>query len=81
MTWLLLGSLIHSVSFSINGNIQSHSLPLAAAQPINVEGSCYIADHIQVIFSGYPDQSKTCVQNVCALSQAFILCQVGSTEN
>ncbi|XP_033217095.1 protein unc-79 homolog [Belonocnema kinseyi] len=76
LTWLLLGSLIHSVTYAANNNLQAHGHTTASAQPIPLEGSCYIADHIQIIFSGYPEHSRTSVQHISALFQAIILCQL-----
>ncbi|XP_011871476.1 PREDICTED: protein unc-79 homolog [Vollenhovia emeryi] len=75
LSWLLLGSLTHIAMFTGNNNSHSHStIPLA--QPIPQEVSCHIADHIQVIFSGFPEQSKTSVLHMSSLFHAFILCQL-----
>lgn len=75
LSWLLLGSLTHIAMYAGNTNSHTHStIPLA--QPIPQEVSCHIADHIQVIFSGFPEQSKTSVLHMSSLFHAFILCQV-----
>ncbi|XP_018400157.1 PREDICTED: protein unc-79 homolog isoform X2 [Cyphomyrmex costatus] len=75
LSWLLLGSLTHIAMNTSNNNSHSHStVPLA--QPIPQEVSCHIADHIQVIFSGFPEQSKTSVLHMSSLFHAFILCQL-----
>jgi len=45
-------------------------------QPIPLEASCHIADHIEVILAGFAEQSKTSVVHMCSLFHAFILCQL-----
>lgn len=62
--------------YSINAGGHAHSSTMLLAQPIPQEVSCHIADHIQVIFSGFPEQSKTSVLHMSSLFHAFILCQV-----
>lgn len=44
------------------------------------EASCHIADHIQVIFAGFVEQSKlaTSVLHMSSLFHAFTLCQLWS---
>ncbi|XP_067215729.1 protein unc-79 homolog isoform X2 [Linepithema humile] len=75
LSWLLLGSLTHIAMYTGNNNSHTHStIPLA--QPIPQEVSCHIADHIQVIFAGFPEQSKTSVLHMSSLFHAFILCQL-----
>ncbi|XP_072766929.1 protein unc-79 homolog isoform X2 [Anoplolepis gracilipes] len=75
LSWLLLGSLTHIAMYAGNTNNHTHStIPLA--QPIPQEVSCHIADHIQMIFSGFPEQSKTSVLHMSSLFHAFILCQL-----
>ena len=44
MSWLLLGSVNHTLKF---GNTE-----VVTCQPIPLEASCHIADHIQVILAG-----------------------------
>ena len=44
MSWLLLGSVNHALKF---GNTE-----VVICQPIPLEASCHIADHIQVILAG-----------------------------
>lgn len=43
-------------------------------------GSCHIADHIQIIFAGFVEQSKTStsVLHMSSLFHAFTLCQLWS---
>ncbi|XP_076284317.1 UNC-79 domain-containing protein isoform X2 [Lasioglossum baleicum] len=79
LSWLLLGSLTHTAMFSGTHNPHNHSPPIPVSQPIPQEVSCYIADHVQVIFSGFPEQSKeskTSVLHMSSLFHAFILCQL-----
>merc|ERR1712079_490659 len=68
MSWLLLGSVNHALKF---GNTE-----VVICQPIPLEASCHIADHIQVILAGFAEQSKTSVVHMCSLFHAFILCQL-----
>ncbi|XP_036332952.1 protein unc-79 homolog isoform X7 [Rhagoletis pomonella] len=56
-----------------------HQQPSAAApiaMPVSQESSCHIADHIQVIFAGFAEQSKTSVLHMSSLFHAFTLCQL-----
>lgn len=59
-----------------------HHHPLSTAhsnstnQPVPQEASCHIADHIQVIFAGFAEQSKTSVLHMSSLFHAFTLCQL-----
>lgn len=46
------------------------------SQPVPQEASCHIADHIQVIFAGFAEQSKTSVLHMSSLFHAFTLCQL-----
>merc|ERR1719322_1416068 len=68
MSWLLLGAVNHALKFEKTETI--------ACQPIPLEASCHIADHIQVILAGFAEQSKTSVVHMCSLFHAFILCQL-----
>ncbi len=85
LSWLLMGSLTHTalVSYrrdqfgqhgaSISYQLQSsHTL----VQPVPQDASCHIADHIQVIFAGFAEQSKTSVLHMTAFQTAFTLCQL-----
>ncbi|XP_076225876.1 UNC-79 domain-containing protein isoform X2 [Nomia melanderi] len=79
LSWLLLGSLTHTAMFSGNYNAYNHGPSIPIAQPIPQEVSCYVADHVQVIFSTFPEQSKeskTSVLHMSSLFHAFILCQL-----
>ena len=68
LSWLLLGSVNHTIKFGVNESVVS--------QPIPLEASCHIAEHIQVILAGFAEQSKTSVVHMCSLFHAFILCQL-----
>merc|ERR1739846_276196 len=68
MSWLLLGSVNHSLKFGTTSGVD--------CKPIPLEASCHIADHIQVILAGFAEQSKTSVVHMCSLFHAFILCQL-----
>ncbi|XP_030374943.1 protein unc-79 homolog isoform X2 [Scaptodrosophila lebanonensis] len=46
------------------------------SQPVPQEASCHIADHIQVIFAGFAEQSKASVLHMSSLFHAFTLCQL-----
>ncbi|XP_043258139.1 protein unc-79 homolog [Colletes gigas] len=76
LSWLLLGSLTHTAMYAGNNNTQSHGPSIPTAQPIPQEVSCHVADHVQVIFSGFPEQSKASVLHMSSLFHAFILCQL-----
>lgn len=76
LSWLLLGALTHTAMFAGTSNPHTHGPPIPIAQPIPQEVSCHVADHVQVIISGFPEQSKTSVLHMSSLFHAFILCQV-----
>ncbi|XP_075145708.1 UNC-79 domain-containing protein isoform X6 [Haematobia irritans] len=57
-----------------SGHHPSH--PNSTNQPVPQEASCHIADHIQVIFAGFAEQSKTSVLHMSSLFHAFTLCQL-----
>ncbi|CAK9822552.1 Protein unc-79 homolog [Anthophora retusa] len=76
LSWLLLGSLTHTAMYAANNNTHTHGPLIPSAQPIPQEVSCYVADHVQVIFSGFPEQSKASVLHMSSLFHAFILCQL-----
>jgi hypothetical protein len=69
LSWLLLGALNHTL---VVGSREG-SWP---CQPIPLEASCHIADHIEVILAGFAEQSKTSVVHMCSLFHAFILSQL-----
>ncbi|XP_061398617.1 protein unc-79 homolog [Musca vetustissima] len=58
------------------GGHHPSSHPNSSHQPIPQEASCHIADHIQVIFAGFAEQSKTSVLHMSSLFHAFTLCQL-----
>lgn len=85
LSWLLLGTLTHAALVTHRGDrigqrgaaINYHKLHSAGhtvAQPIPQETSCHIAEHIQVIFTGFADQWKNSVQLMSSLFNAFTLC-------
>ncbi|XP_055852716.1 protein unc-79 homolog isoform X5 [Episyrphus balteatus] len=87
LSWLLLGSLTHSALAQRKcGVIGQHGAAVhhfqmqhpgqAMTQPVPQEASCHIADHIQVIFAGFAEQSKTSVLHMSSLFHAFTLCQL-----
>jgi len=69
LSWLLLGAMSHTMMASPKDG----SPP---CQPIPLEASCHIADHIEVILAGFAEQSKTSVVHMCSLFHAFILSQL-----
>ncbi|XP_038630854.1 protein unc-79 homolog isoform X2 [Scyliorhinus canicula] len=66
LSWLLLGSLTHSVVCSGS----------TSCTPIPLEAGPHIADHLIVILIGFPEQSKTSVLHMCSLFHAFIFAQL-----
>ena len=68
LSWLLLGAVNHTLKFGANEAV--------VCQPVPLDASCHIADHIQVILAGFAEQSKTSVVHMCSLFHAFILCQL-----
>lgn len=64
-------------SANTNANAQTHvHSTINFIQPVPQEASCHIADHIQVIFAGFAEQSKTSVLHMSSLFHAFTLCQL-----
>ncbi|XP_078089332.1 protein unc-79 homolog [Mustelus asterias] len=66
LSWLLLGSLTHSVVCSGS----------TSCMPIPLDAGPHIADHLIVILIGFPEQSKTSVLHMCSLFHAFIFAQL-----
>jgi len=62
------GAPVVAVHYQHQGVTYSH--------PVPQEASCHIADHIQVIFAGFAEQSKTSVLHMSSLFHAFTLCQL-----
>lgn len=77
LSWILLGALTHT-AMNAGNHGHTHGPPGPVAQPIPQEVSCHVADHVQVIFSGFPEQSKASVLHMSSLFYAFILCQVSN---
>lgn len=86
LSWLLMGSLTHTaLMVHRGGKIGLHGASVhyhlqhpgqSTPQPVPQEASCHIADHIQVIFAGFAEQSKTSVVHMSSLFHAFTLCQL-----
>ncbi|ELU08396.1 hypothetical protein CAPTEDRAFT_227700 [Capitella teleta] len=68
LSWVLLGSLTHTAVTKGSANI--------LVQPLPLETSAYIADHIMVIMTGFAEQSKLSVLHMSSLFHAFIHCQL-----
>jgi len=68
LSWLLLGAVNHTLLVGFKEG--------SPCQPIPLEASCHIADHIEVILAGFAEQSKTSVVHMCSLFHAFILSQL-----
>ncbi|XP_078418310.1 protein unc-79 homolog [Cetorhinus maximus] len=66
LSWLLLGSLTHSIVCSGS----------TSCTPIPLDAGPHIADHLIVILIGFPEQSKTSVLHMCSLFHAFIFAQL-----
>lgn len=89
LSWLLMGALTHTALMTRkSGELGQHGVTVhyhmqnnishTAAHPVPQEASCHIADHIQVIFAGFVEQSKmaTSVLHMSSLFHAFTLCQL-----
>lgn len=82
LSWLLLGSLTHTAmntSRRDNNHHQGHFMNQQNnffAQPVPQDANCHIADHIQTIFAGFLEMSKTSVLHMSSLFHAFTLCQL-----
>lgn len=72
LSWILLGSLQHTALMKCH---PSHSNCLVS-QPIPLEASTHIAEHVQAILAGFAEQSKASVLHMSALFYAFLLCQL-----
>ncbi|XP_050087901.1 protein unc-79 homolog isoform X2 [Anopheles aquasalis] len=81
LSWLLMGSLTNTAlvvqRMDMTAPHQPHLRSGAIIiQPVPQEASCHIADHVQVIFAGFAEQSKTSVLHMSSLFHAFTLCQL-----
>lgn len=84
LSWLLMGSLTQHTAMSSNRrdlnsqNQQSHfHMPQQVhALAVPQDASCHIADHIQTIYAGFLEQSKTSILHMSSLFHAFTLCQL-----
>ncbi|XP_043200424.1 protein unc-79 homolog, partial [Amphibalanus amphitrite] len=68
LSWLLLGAMTHATVLGPQATV--------TCQPVPLDASCHIADHIQVILAGFAEQSKASVLHMSSLFHAFILCQL-----
>ncbi|CAD5115352.1 DgyrCDS4332 [Dimorphilus gyrociliatus] len=68
LSWLLLGALTHTA-------VTRNQAP-TFCQPIPLDASCHIADHIMVVLTGFAEQSKASVLHMSSLFHAFVLCQL-----
>jgi hypothetical protein len=68
LSWLLIGSLMHTAV--------TKAAAVTVCQPLSLEASSYIADHIMVIMTGFAEQSKASVLHMSSLFHAFTLCQL-----
>ena len=73
LSWLLLGSLTHTALYGARSS--------SSSQPVPQEASCQIADHIQVIMTGFAEQPKASILHMSSLFHTFILCQVIWQQN
>ena len=69
LSWILLGALAYSI-------IPQKPFNSPSALPIPQEASCYIADHVIMIFSNFSCQYRSLVGNLSSLFYGFNLCQV-----
>lgn len=76
LSWLLLGSLTHTAMYGTGNNPHHNLHSYCVTQPIPTETSCQIADHIQIILTGFAEQPKASVLHMSSLFHVFILCQV-----
>ncbi|XP_035781360.1 protein unc-79 homolog isoform X1 [Anopheles albimanus] len=81
LAWLLMGSLTHTALILQRMDMTAPHQPHLRSssiiiQPVPQEASCHIADHVQVIFAGFAEQSKTSVLHMSSLFHAFTLCQL-----
>lgn len=85
LSWLLMGSLTHTAINNSRRDTGGHhqhpsnfhmSQQSANAMPVPQDASCHIADHIQTIYAGFLEQSKTSVLHMSSLFHAFTLCQL-----
>lgn len=84
LSWLLMGSLTHTAMTNLRKDTVGHNhhshfhMPQQQvnAQAVPQDASCHIADHIQTIFAGFLEQSKTSILHMSSLFHAFTLCQL-----
>jgi len=64
LSWILIGSLSYTTMQS------------KPCLPLSQDVSCQIADHVNVIMTGFAEESKSSVIHMSSLFHAFALCQV-----
>ncbi|KAH9417943.1 Protein unc-79 [Dermatophagoides pteronyssinus] len=72
LSWILLGSLQHTALMKCHPSQSS----LLVSQPIPLDVSNHVAEHIHVILAGFGSESKSSVVHMSALFYAFLLCQL-----
>ncbi|CAH1714206.1 unnamed protein product [Aphis gossypii] len=64
LSWILIGSLSYT------------TMQNRPCLPLSQDVSCQIADHINVIMTGFAEESKSSVIHMSSLFHAFVLCQL-----
>lgn len=64
LSWILIGSLSYT------------TMQNRPCLPLSQDVSCQIADHVNVIMTGFAEESKSSVIHMSSLFHAFVLCQV-----
>ena len=72
LSWILLGSLQHTALMKCHPSQSS----LLVSQPIPLDVSNHVAEHVHVILAGFGSESKSSVVHMSALFYAFLLCQL-----
>uniref|UniRef100_A0A1I8HTN4 RAP domain-containing protein n=1 Tax=Macrostomum lignano TaxID=282301 RepID=A0A1I8HTN4_9PLAT len=77
LSWLLIGAMMHTAVTAANDSSDSGG---SLCQPIPLDASTYVAEHVMVIMTGYAEHSKGSthgsVQQMSALNFAFHLCSL-----
>lgn len=64
LSWILIGSLSYT------------TMQNKPCLPLSQDVSCQIADHVNIIMTGFAEESKSSVIHMSSLFHAFVLCQV-----
>lgn len=73
LSWILIGSLIHSALTRNKGTVISYPIPINCGN--------YIGEHIFYILNGFAEHSKTSAIHMSSLFHSFILCQVSAFDS